>query len=303
MKKFKAEGALLLTTLLWGVTFVIIKISLMKVSPLLFVSLRFTIATLILLPFIFPVIKISSLEALKGGVILGLLYFTGFATQTVGLNYTTATKSGFITGTFVMFTPVVQLVIEKRKPRKENIFGMLLVLAGLIFLSSKGSSYFDILSEIGGNFNLGDFFTLLCALSFAFYIVYLDIVSKKYDYKLLVFMQIAVTGICSLFFVLILSGIGFEPIRFSINGQVIFTVLYTALFATIVATTLQTKFQNAVSPTKAAIIFSLEPIFAAVFAFFIINEKISNFGFVGCIFIFTGLLVSELMGKRNNDSE
>ncbi len=303
MKRFTAEGALLLTALLWGVTFVIIKMSLTNVSPLLFVSLRFTIAALILFPFAVSLIRRASREAIAGGIILGLLNFSGFATQTVGLNFTSATKSGFITGTFVIFTPIVQLIIEKRKPKKENIFGIALVILGLIFLSSKGTSLFDVFSEIGKNFNVGDFFTLLCALSYSFYIVYLDLVSKKYDYKLLVFLQIIVTGICGWLFVLILAGTGFEQQHFSINGLVLFSVIYTALFATIVATTLQTKFQKVVTPTKAAIIFSLEPIFAAVFAFLIINEKISNFGFVGCIFIFTGLLVSELMGKKDNKDE
>ena len=180
------------------------------------------------------------------------------------------------------------------------MIGIILVLSGLIFLSSKGSSFFDIFSEIGKNFNIGDFFTLLCAIAFALYIVYLDIVSHRCDYKMLVFVQIAVTGLLGWLFVFVLSATGLETISFSLNGMVIFTVVYTAIFATIVATTLQTKYQKVVTPTKAAIIFSLEPIFASLFAFLIIGEKLSGFGFIGCIFIFTGLLVSELPGKINN---
>lgn len=303
MKKFISEGALIFTTLLWGVTFVVIKLALTDVSPLLFVSLRFSIAAIIMLPFVFGILKASKKEILVGGVILGLLNFAGYATQTVGLNFTSATKSGFITGTFVVFTPVLQLIIEKRIPKKENVFGILLVLFGLILLSSKGTSIFDVFSEIGQNFNIGDFFTLLCAIAFAGYIVYLDIISHKIDYKLLVFVQIAVTGICSWVFTYILSVSGLEKFSFSLNTTVMFSVFYTAILATILATSLQTKYQKYVTPTKAAIIFSLEPIFAAFFAFFIINEKISGFGFVGCIFIFTGLLVSELLGKEKVNDE
>jgi len=300
MKKFIGEGALLLTTLLWGVTFVIIKTALTDVSPLLFVSLRFSLAAIVILPFIIMTIKKAPSTALIAGVILGILNFAGFATQTIGLNFTTATKSGFITGTFIIFTPIFQFILEKRLPPKKNVIGIILVLSGLIFLSSKGSSFFDIFSEIGKNFNIGDFFTLLCAIAFALYIVYLDIVSHRCDYKMLVFVQIAVTGLLGWLFVFVLSATGLETISFSLNGMVIFTVVYTAIFATIVATTLQTKYQKVVTPTKAAIIFSLEPIFASLFAFLIIGEKLSGFGFIGCIFIFTGLLVSELPGKINN---
>lgn len=299
MKKFIGEGALLLTTLLWGVTFVVIKIALTDVSPLLFVSLRFSLAVIVMLPFVISIIKKTPAPAIIAGVILGLLNFAGFATQTVGLNFTNATKSGFITGTFVIFTPIFQFILEKRLPKKQNVFGILLVLLGLVFLSSKGTSFLDIFLEIGENFNIGDFFTLFCAIAFALYIVYLDIVSHKYDYKMLVFVQIVVTGLLGWFFVFVLSATGFEKINLSFNGMVLFTVIYTAIFATIIATVLQTKYQKIVTPTKAAIIFSFEPIFASLFAFLIIGEKISGFGFVGCIFIFTGLLVSELPGKNN----
>jgi drug/metabolite transporter (DMT)-like permease len=298
MKRFFSEGALVLTTLLWGVTFVVIKLSLSNVSPLLFVSLRFTLAAVILIPFMFSIFKHVTKYALIGGLVLGVLNFAGFATQTIGLKYTSATKSGFITGTFVIFTPILQLIIEKRAPRKENIFGILLVILGLVLLSSKGESIFDIFSEIGQNFNIGDFFTLICAIIFAAYIVYLDLISHKIDYKFLVLSQIFVTGICGWLFTYILSFSGLEKINFELNGIVIFAVIYTAIAATIIATTLQTKYQKFVTPTKAAIIFSIEPIFAAIFAFFIINERLSGFGFIGCIFIFTGLLVSELLGKK-----
>ena len=304
MKIFFNEGALVLTTLLWGVTFVVIKLSLNDVSPLLFVSLRFTLASLILLPFMFGIFKTFTKEVLIGGIILGLLNFAGFATQTIGLKFTSATKSGFITGTFVVFTPILQLIIEKRVPRKENVFGILLVLVGLAFLSSKGNSLFDIFAELGENFNIGDFFTLLCAIVFAAYIVYLDMISYKIDYKALVLIQIIITGILGWLFTYFLSVTGLEKFSFHLNNTMAFGIIYTALFATVIATTLQTKYQKFVTPTKAAIIFSLEPIFAATFAFFIINERVSNFGFIGCIFIFTGLLVSELLGKREaNDKQ
>jgi drug/metabolite transporter (DMT)-like permease len=200
MKKYFPETILMINTLIWGATFVIIKSALTNISPLLFISIRFLTATLILLPFAYRIFRKINKQILRDGTLLGLLFFVGFATQTVGLRYTTATKSAFITGTFVIFTPVFQTLIEKRPPKKGVLLGILLVLAGLIFLTSKEDSFLSIFSEISKNFNAGDFFTLLCAIFFALYVVSLDIISKKNDYKPLVFLQISITGICGLLF-------------------------------------------------------------------------------------------------------
>ncbi len=297
MKKYTGEGLLLLVTLIWGATFVIIKVALKDVSPVLFVTIRFSFATLLLLPFMIKKLKNTGREVFYGGIVLGLMYFTGFATQTIGLNYTTATKSGFITGTFILFTPVFQYLFEKKKPGKGNIIGIVFVLLGLILLSSKGESIFGIFHEIGSGFNIGDFFTLLCAVSYAMYLVYLDIVSKKFDYMPLVFMQVSVTAVSGIIFTALLSSSGLEPARFSFTGNVLFAFLYTTLLATLVTTTLQTRFQKIVTPTKAGIIFSFEPIFAALLAYWAIHERISHFGFLGGILIFTGLLATELFDK------
>jgi drug/metabolite transporter (DMT)-like permease len=299
--KYKGEAALFLNTIIWGGTFIIIKNALQDISPMSFITLRFFIAGLILLPFIKRIFKDRSREVFIGGGILGLLYFAGFAVQTIGLNYTSATKSGFITGTFVVFVPFLQMLIEKRTPGKGNIIGIILVLIGLILLSGKGDSLFSVFTEIGSNFNIGDTLTLICAVLFAMYIVYLDIISKKVSYMPLVFMQIAITGIGGFLLALILSSAGIERFGFTLNGNVIFAVLYTTILATLVTTTLQTRFQRFVSPTKAGIIFSLEPIFAAIFAFLIAGERIGSFGVFGGIFIFAGLLASEIIDKKKED--
>lgn len=298
MKKFFPETVLLFITLIWGATFVLIKSALNNISPLLFISIRFLLSTLILLPFAFKIFKNINKQVIWGGVLLGFLYFIGFSTQTVGLKYTTATKSAFITGTFVIFTPLFQTLIEKRPPRRGVIIGVLLVLLGLTFLTSKGDSLISVFSEISGNFNIGDFFTLLCAIFFSLYIVYLDIISKKNDYKPLVFLQISVTGVCGLLFALLFTIWEIEKIHFTFSYSLLFAILYTSILATVITTTLQTKYQKFVTPSVAGIMLSFEPIFAAVFAFFLLNEKISNFGLIGCMLIFCGLLVSELYKKK-----
>ena len=299
MKKFTAEGALLLATTIWGATFVIIKIALNDISPMLFVSLRFSFAALVIFPFIAKSLKKIDKKTFYGGLLVGGFYFLGFGTQTIGLNFTSATKSGFITGTFVVFTPIFQLIIEKRKPAKKNLIGVLLVLLGLMFLSSKGNTFLNVFNEIGENFNIGDFLTLLCAIFFALYIVYLDIESKKLDLMPLVFLQIAVTGLSGFLFAFVFSFVGLEGIKFALSTNLIFAILYTAILATILTTTLQTRFQKETTPTKASIIFSFEPIISALVAFFALSEKISNFRLLGCAFIFIGLLVSELFKNKD----
>ncbi|MHB9012959.1 MAG: DMT family transporter [Ignavibacteriaceae bacterium] len=299
VKKYLSEGSLLFITIIWGATFVIIKGALSEITPMLFIAVRFTLAAVLLFPFFFRSVLNSSKETIKDGLILGVIYFLGFATQTIGLQYTTATKSAFITGTFVLFTPIFQLIFEKKIPGKGNLIGILFVILGLIFLSSKGENALDVFSEIGSGFNIGDFFTLICAVFFAMYLVYLDISSKKHDYKPLVFIQISLTGLLGIISALFVSATGMQAEKLIINSSLIFAIIYTSIFATIIASTIQTKFQKVVTPTKAGIILSFEPIFSAIFAFFILTEKISNFAALGCILIFLGLLVAEIFDKLN----
>ena len=290
--KYKAEVILIFITLLWGATFVIVKEALNDISSMAFVAVRFLIASIILLPFIFK--KNITKENSYAGIMLGILLFLGFAAQTVGLKYTSATKSGFLTGTAVIMIPLLQVVIEKRPPTKGVIIGTIIVLIGISFLSSGGSSILNLFSDIGSNFNLGDGLTIICALFFALYIIYLDIKSVKYDFWVLLFLQIVTTAILSIIFLFLFSFTGIETIRVNLSNNLIMAVLYTAIFATLITTALQTKYQKNVTPAKAGIIFSFEPIFAAIFAFFILGEKITNFGYLGSVLIILGLLVSEL---------
>lgn len=299
MKKYFGEGALLFNTLIWGGTFALIKSAFQDISPSLFLTLRFSLATLLLLPFIFKVLRNVNKQTIVAGSILGIFYFTGFAAQSVGLNLTTATKSGFITGTFVVFIPILQLIIEKRIPKWFNVLSVILVLLGLIMLSSRGENVVEFLSQLGSDFNLGDFLTLICALLFAFQVVYVDVFTKKYDYLPMVFIQLFITGLGGFILTALFSLTGIEIIKFNFNNNLFFAIIYTSVFASILATIIQLKFQKNVSPTKAGIIFSIEPIFAAIFAYFLLNEKISNFGLIGCVLIFVGLIISEVLSVKN----
>lgn len=296
-RRYRAEIALFSNAVIWGGTFVIIKSALEDVSPMMFLGSRFMLASLLILPFVITQLKSAGTANYRDGIILGIFLFIGFAVQTIGLRYTTATKSAFITGTFVVFTPLFQTILEKRAPSVSNIIGIVLVFFGISFLSSSGNSLLSVFYELAGNFNIGDFLTLICAIFYAVYIVYLDIISNRNDYKFLTFLQIFVTAILAYLFALFFNFTGVEPVIFELSGIVVGAILYTSILATVLTTALQTKFQREVSPTKASLLFSMEPIFAAIFAFFILSEKISIFGLIGCSLIIIGVIISEVAGK------
>jgi drug/metabolite transporter (DMT)-like permease len=291
-KKYKSEALLILVTIIWGGTFPIIKSALDNVSPMVFLTLRFSIASIILLPFIIR--KQFSSESVKAGILLGAILFISFATQTTGLKFTTATKSAFITGTTVIIVPFLQILIEKKTPTKGVIIGTILVIIGVSFLASGGNSILTLFDDLSRNFNMGDGLTMLCALSYAFYMVILDVKTHKHDFFILLFYQIATTAVLSFVFLFFFASTEVEVIKLDLSNNLIFALFYTALFATLFTTALQTKYQKNVTPAKAGIIFSFEPIFAALFAFFLLGEKISNFGYLGAVLIIFGLVFSEI---------
>ena len=290
--KYKSEAILIFVTVLWGGTFAIVKEALNDISSMAFLIVRFSIAGIILLPFMRK--RNFTKQNIYSGIFLGALLFAEFAVQTIGLKFTSATKSGFLTGTAVIMVPLLQVIIEKRKPTKGVIIGTILVLIGISFLSSGGSSILSLFSDIGSNFNLGDFLTLISALFFALYIIYLDIETSKHDFLILLFLQFITTAFLAGIFLFVFSAINLEPIKIDLTQNLIFAIAYTSIFATLITTALQTKYQKDVTPTKAGIIFSFEPIFSAIFAFLILGEIITNFGYFGAALIMLGLLISEL---------
>ena len=292
--KFFGEGAMLFVTLFWGATFVIVKESLDDVSSMLFIALRFTIASIFLIPIFLKVRKEFTKGAVIAGFVIGFLLFGGFATQTVGLKFTTATKSGFLTGSAVVMVPILQTIIEKRKPTTGSIIGVIIVFIGILLLSSNSNSVLLILNDLISNFNIGDFLTIICAFFLALYIIYIDVYTKRYNFWLMVIMQMFVTSILAYLAAFTSSFAGIEQMKIELTNYLIFGLLYTSIFATLITTVIQTKYQKLISPTKASIIFSLEPVFAAVFAFFLLSEKITNLGFIGAVLIFTGLITSEV---------
>ncbi len=277
----KAEALLFATTLIWGGTFVIVKMGLADLSPFLIVALRFSFAAFFLLPFCIRSLFQVDRVALLRGCGLGGLLFIGFILQTIGLGETTAGKSAFITSMMVIFTPLFQALFLNRAPRRENVIGMLIVSVGLWFLTESG----------GSGFNRGDLLTLLCALAFGLHIVLLDPVSRRCDALALTFFQIASPAICgwiALFFL--------ETPRFSWSWEAAFVLTYMTFPATVLTGYIQTRYQRDTTPTRTVLIFSLEPVWAAILGAVFLNERLIAWGVVGAGLIVLGILFSEVYG-------
>ena len=219
------------------------------------------------------------LVTLKAGLIIGLLVGIGYGSQTLGLVYTTASKSAFITGTFVVLVPIFSILFEKIVPRKLLWVGVAFAVTGLYLLTSPEE----------GEFNIGDKFTAIGAVAFGAHTVALQIYSKKHDFIQLTFLQVIVTG-----FVGLLSTFLFERPRFELNYTLISIIAGTAIFPTVFCFYIITKYQRYTSSTRAAIIYSFEPVTGALFAYLVLGEILGIHGLLGAFLIFTGMLISEL---------
>jgi drug/metabolite transporter (DMT)-like permease len=173
--------------------------------------------------------KSFTAASLKAGIFLGVILFLGFATQTVGLKYTSATRSGFITGSLVVMVPIFQTIIFRKAPTKGALLGTALVFIGILFLSSGEGSVWNLLGEFGKNFNLGDLLTLICAGFFALHVVYIGIITPKYDFLELLFLQIATAAVLSFIASFIFSSLMFEPLHVEFTGNLILGILYTSI--------------------------------------------------------------------------
>jgi len=283
---YKAELILLGITLSWGLTFPLIKLSLQFISPVLFIFLRFLI-TLIVFSFFFRnKIRFTQFKEWKNGIILGGFLFVGFAFQTIGLQFTTASKSAFITGTAVVIIPFAQYFILRSIPKPENIFGAVIVMIGLYVLSEAYIS----------QPNIGDILTLLSAVAFAFHIVFLDKYSRVSGFYDLAFGQFASMTLVSFIFMLFMEVIFSDRIFIELTPSLIITILYGSIIATMLTIVLMTKYQRETTPLRAGIIYSMESVSAVFFAFIITSELLNLNQITGALIMITGLMISELYG-------
>lgn len=289
-QQIKSNGLLLVTGMIWGFAFVAQRIGMDYVGPFTFNGVRFALGSLSLIPLVLVTRKRH--KQFRGGAaplppgklvlfggVTGLALFMGASLQQVGLVYTTAGKAGFITGLYVVIVPILWL-FRGRKSGSGTWLGAILAAAGLYLLS------------VTGDFTIqyGDLLEIIGALFWAIHILLIDHFSKRINPIVLSMIQFA---FCSLFS-LITAGI-FETLALQDILDAAVPILYGGLGSVGIAYTLQVVAQRNAHPAHAAIILSLESVFAAVGGWLILSEFLSVRSKIGCALMFTGMLVSQLI--------
>lgn len=283
-RQLKADLALLTVTAIWGITFTVIKDALTGIGPYYFLAMRFTGAFIFLTLIYWKRLKKMDVKTLAAGLVIGLFLYAGYAFQTVGLKYTSASNAGFITGMAVVLVPLICAGGARRLPGAASLTGVFCAALGLAALSL-GSDM---------RISFGDTLVFLCAVSYALHIVLVGRFAPKYDPVALAVVQLGVVAAVSLGFAVTL-----EQMPEVFTREVWVALLITALPATAFAFLVQNTVQRFTSPTHTAIIFTMEPVFAAACAWLLGGEILGSRQWVGCVLILAGMLVAEL----KSDSE
>ena len=284
-KRWQADLSLAVVALVWGATFVVVKQALTDISAVYFLALRFTLASLCLLGLFAGAFRKagsrSFLRGIGGGVTAGVFLWLGYMLQTFGLKYTTAGKSGFLTGLYIVLVPLISAAVYRRWPQGRELAGIAIASAGMVVMT---------LPAVGRAFqmNTGDLLTIGCAIAFAFHLLVLGHYSKRESFEAVALGQVGCAAVLSAL------SLGFEPPRAHWNASVIFAVVLTAVFATALAFAVQTWGQKYTTSTRTALIFSLEPVFALATAVAIGREALTGAALTGGALILAGILAVEL---------
>ncbi|RAK23507.1 EamA-like transporter family protein [Anoxybacillus vitaminiphilus] len=288
-KQWAADMCLLFVTFIWGATFVLVQNAISFLEPLSFNGVRFLLAGLFLLIWLFifhrPQLKMWNGSLLLSGAFMGFWLFSGYAFQTIGLLYTTSAKAGFITGLSVVLVPLFAFFLLKQKPKANAILGVLIAATGLYLLTMNGEL----------SVNKGDVLVFLCAVSFGMHIVITGKYSSQFPTLLLTITQIFTVAILC-----VTSAFFFEDWTQMLNGAVLqktevwSALLITSLLATAFAFLVQTNFQKYTTATRVALIFAMEPVFAAFTAYIWAGERLTISAFAGCLLILLGMILAEL---------
>jgi len=275
-----ADLALLGVTVVWGSSFVIVKEALVLVPPFTFIALRFTVATAVLAALFGRRMRELSRHDIGNGLLVGLFLFAGFALQTLGLGLTKASTAGFITGLSVVLVPVVAFLWLRHQPGLGSGVGVLLATVGLGLLSLGDSL------AMGA----GDLLVLGCAIAFALHIVAVGRFAPRVDAYAFTIIQLALTGALAWIVALVA-----EPVDLAVLAPpVVAAVLFLGVGATAFAFLVQNVAQRFTSPTHTALVFTMEPVFAALFAYALLGEQLGPRALAGGALILAGMLVAEL---------
>ena len=283
--ELRADLLLLTVAIAWGVTFLMVQEAIETVPVYSFLFYRFLIATVLMAIIAYKFYNKINKQTIFYGFVLGTFLFSAFATQTFGLAYTKSSIVAFITGLNVILVPFFAYVIFKDHVRKMVFIGSLVAVVGLYLLTMSGEL----------TLGFGEFLTLICSALFALQILFTDKYSKKVNVFMLVLFQFLTVTIYSLIFSLSLDEVTFNV---NMDGAFLKAVIVTSVFATVYAFLIQTYMQQFTTPTKTAIIFTMEPVSAGVYGYFVGNELLTSVQILGAVFIIFAVLLAELKLKK-----
>jgi drug/metabolite transporter (DMT)-like permease len=287
-QKPKADLALMFCSLIWGVTFVVVKNALEESSVFLFLAVRFTIATVIMAFLQMQVIRRIEPQEIFAGMRLAFFMFAGYCFQTAGLQYTTAANSGFVTGSSVVLVPLLLAVFWGRRLTKWIYGGAFAALIGLYFLTvpAEGLRYL----------NRGDVLTFVGAGFYAVHIILVGEYTQAHSVRALSLIQVAGCAAMAWPLTGFTAAIHWQPARFTGGLSLWVGIAVCAVFATAVAFTVQLWAQQYTSPGHAAILFALEPVFAVITSYLMLHERLTGRAMKGAGLVVIGILIAELLG-------
>ncbi len=284
VRSWRADLALAGNTIIWGSTFVVVQAALKDISPILFLAIRFSIATAAL-ALLFR--GRAQFRPTRAGMIAGGCLFAGYVFQTVGLQFTTASKSAFITGLAVPLVPLLTCLVYLSRPRAFELAGALCATAGMGLMTLQGETW---------GIGRGDLLTFFSALAFAAHIIAVGHYSSRISFESLSFMQVAAAaalGLSTFWWI--------ETPVIRLSPMVLIALGVTGLLATALAFTVQAWAQQYTTPTRTALIYSLEPVVAWLTSFWLMGEVLSRRAALGAGLILCGIFIVEL--KRVHSTE
>lgn len=284
MNRYKAALLLLTTTFFWGVTFTVVKQSVESVDVFVFLAQRFILAFALILP-----IGLYKGRRLDGstvflGCVMGIFLFGAYAFQTLALLYTSASNTAFLTGLNVVIVPILSSFMLRHRVSNGVKLAVMLSVAGLILLCGNGS--WDL--------NRGDVLAAVCALCVSLHLICTGEFVRRSDFYWLTVVQLGVVALLSYSVAL---ARGKEVMVWYPN--LLIPLLICSIIATVFAFLVQTSMQRYISHTNTALIFCTEPVFAALYARLVLNERFGVYGLVGAICILLGMTISNLPEKVN----
>jgi drug/metabolite transporter (DMT)-like permease len=274
--------ALVFVTAVWGVTFVQVKDAVALYPLFAFLAVRFAIAALVLAVPARGRLGSLGRPGWLAGSALGLLLALGYALQTAGLERTTVSSAGFITGLYVVFTPLLGLLLFRTRIGRAVWIGVALSVAGLALLSG-----------VGGGDPLGDLLVLLGSAAYSLQIALMERYAPRYDP--VAFTQAEMLSACAGFAVVAVAlGQVEVPHGWTVWGA----LLVTGIFASALGYLVQAWAQRRTTATRTALLFALEPVFAGIFGYALAGDRLGALGWAGCAVILAGIVVAEPAAAR-----